>query len=185
MRSTILFALLASLAACSNSQGSTPPSSTDASLPGDANADADANTCIGEASPGVPCMQSLADYCANGHGWFTDPFAGGCGSTWQTVQAEPPCQVAEANYLRIVFSSCASADTMALDEDDTATVYVYDPTDGALVAVLDIGDPGLYSCLAGPACFTLIPPNYCGSMQKVNCGGGDAAAGDTGAMEAD
>jgi hypothetical protein len=53
------------------------------------------------------------------------------------------------------------------------------------VAVLDIADPGVYSCLAGPACFTLIPPNDCGSMQKVNCGGGDAAAGDTSVIEAD
>ena len=157
MRALAALSLLGVAAACTSSSGGSS-SSSDAS--------ADADTCVTSGGPGFPCFESLVGYCAK---WD----ASSCRTTWQGVRADPPC--AAANGLRILFASCGSLNLMAINGVDTGTSYFFDATSGALVAVVELGDPAGFGCIAGPSCFTW----KCGPFKEWSCADGGAPdAGD-------
>ena len=73
---------------------------------------------------------------------------------------------------RILFATCGSLNLMAINGVDTGTSYFFDATSGALAAVVVLGDPNGFSCVAGPSCFTW----NCGPFQEWSCtDGGDTA----------
>jgi hypothetical protein len=164
MRSVRLLSFLAAVTACSSSQGSTFPVTqrgvTDAAI------GADAGACIVEGGMGVPCWQSVSSYCADaGVSNFT-----GCGTSWQTVQADPPCEVADLTLTE--FASCGNVGSLTLQDIDTSATYYYDTTRGNLVGVVaryppEVEDPNGITCAAGPPCFVLPT---CADVQVATCG---------------
>jgi hypothetical protein len=148
-------------------------SSGDASLAdaaGDADADANTNACTMDGGPGIRCAESLASYCApsGNHVGFPN---GGCMTTLQSVQANPPC--ASADGLLTWFESCGPLELMAMSGIDFGTTYFYAAASGDLIAVTGLSDPQGSSCIAGPPCLA-IPS--CGAPQMVCDAGADALA---------
>jgi hypothetical protein len=139
--------------------------------PGDAASAEDVSTdggcTVGDAS-GIVCPQSLASYC---HG--CPPLAGwsrfsACDSTWQSVTANPPCDV----DTQLPVATCPGSDILGFSFADTAFILVYDAPSGRLVAVLGSSPSGL-ACQAGPACLP-FPPNGCAIFSNQNLSCGDA-----------
>ncbi len=74
---------------------------------------------------------------------------------------------------------------MTFDGIDFSNTTVYDMATGALVAVVGVSNPGVFSCTAGPACFPLLK---CDTPQMVDCGpadgGIDAELGEASGVDA-
>jgi hypothetical protein len=168
-------ALLLVLAGCSApSNGSSfaaGGSAEDASV-ADAGTDADANAnaCVVDGGPGVRCSESLASYCApsGNHAGFSN---GGCTTTLQSAQANPPC--ASADGLQTMFESCGPLELLSMSGIDFGTTYFYEAASGELIAITSLSDPQGVSCVAGPPCLAI--PN-CGAPQVVCDAGADALA---------
>ncbi|HEY6460473.1 MAG TPA: hypothetical protein VIY73_09990, partial [Polyangiaceae bacterium] len=109
MRSLFALFFAFALGACSSTSGS-PSSSSDAgpdATPADGSADAappDAAACTVDGAAGLTCAQSLADFCAGATGNAGANGAWACGTTWQTIQADPPC----SHGLQVATLSCVS-----------------------------------------------------------------------------
>lgn len=135
------------------------------------NADANANACVVDGGPGVRCTESLASYCApsGNHVGLTN---GGCMTTLQSVQANPPCASAG---LQTMFESCGPLELLSISGIDFGTTYFYEAASGDLIAVTVTGLSDLQgpSCIAGPPCLAI--PN-CGPSQMVCDAGVDALA---------
>ncbi len=127
-------------------------------------ADAGSSTCIKDAGPGIPCTESLASYCAQGHN-----VAFPCMSTLPSVQANPPCVAG----LQTLFDSCGPLELMSMSGIDVGTTYIYAVVSGDLIAVTGLSNPGAVSCIAGPPC--LAVPS-CSAPQVVCDAGVDALA---------
>ena len=193
MRRLVFVVLVGVAVACSSTQGGgstsgavTPEADAgldgnadvdaDAGLDGNADADADAGppTCVTAAGPGLPCAASVATFCKGTDYQF--PY-GACGETWQSAIARDPCSWIVPNDMGPRVETCDPLHVMAFDGDDGGTEYFFDAS-GALVAVVMIADPGVYTCAAGPACFVAPACTVFGSFSCAGGGPQDAAGAD-------
>lgn len=162
-------------AACGNTEAASPPShdggaadAVDASSVQHEDSGSDGATCASDAGIGVPCAQTLGDYCTGDAGpYATWP----CSTTWQGVQANPPCAASGGcPYAQVLSESCIEIQEVWLASIDTGIGAAYATQSGQLVAVLWNSD-GVISCAAGPPCFAL--PD-CTGGQALQCCPSDA-----------
>lgn len=137
-------------------------------IPEDAASGDDAG-CIGGDASGIacPCAQSLASYCNGCPPLYPWSRFSACDSSWQSVTANPPCDV----DTELPAGSCAGYDILGFSMADSAAILLYDASSGRLIAVLHSSTEGLF-CSAGPA-FLSVDLGGCvfPGTQALNCAG--------------
>jgi hypothetical protein len=188
VRSLFALSFAVVVSACSSTSGSPSPSSDagpDATRPDggadaapqDAAADApalDAAACTIDGAAGLSCAESLATFCAGAAGDAGANGSWACGTTWQSIQATPPC----SQGLQVGTLSCSSTlQAMAVINPDTADIAFYDPQTGQLIAIGGIGYNTQLFCSAGPPCLLVAS---CGSPHYLCAvdAGADGAGSD-------
>jgi hypothetical protein len=128
-------------------------------------ADANDGGCsVGDAA-GIVCALSIASYCHGCPPLVPWNHFSACDSTWQSVTANPPCDV----DTQLPFFTCPAYDVLGFSSADTAMILVYDAPSGRLAAVLGSSPSGI-ACSAGPACIS-FPPSGCMMMlSNLDCG---------------
>ncbi|HEY1692690.1 MAG TPA: hypothetical protein VGG39_11045 [Polyangiaceae bacterium] len=186
MRSLFALSFAVVVSACSSTSGSpssdagqdaTRPDGGADAAPQDAAADApapDAAACTIDGAAGLSCAESLATFCAGATGDAAANGSWACGTTWQSIQAAPPC----SQGLQVGTLSCSSTlQAMAVINPDTADIAFYDPQTGQLIAIGGTGYNTQPFCAAGPSCLS-VPS--CGSLQYLCAvdAGADGAGSD-------
>jgi hypothetical protein len=123
----------------------------------------------GAGGSGPSCPVPVDRVCAampQGQGGLTS-----CAPTWSAVIPEA------GNCARMIAEwtqDCGPYKSRWLVQADVGTVYYYDATSGALVAIVSLTNPLVQRCLAGPGDFVI--PTSCGPVQSTPCSPADAGA---------
>ncbi len=129
----------------------------------------------GQGNPGydagiLACAMSVEQACAGLAS--TEP----CDLTWSAVLADS--SLCPAVFEHVLISTCGGYRLLVLADLDGGSVFYYDSTTGALVAILSAGINSASPCVGGPA-GGFDPPSGCttSSSEPPQCAGD---GGDTG-----